>query len=146
METNPDGLPKYLGRVTVFSTTGCPHCKKAKFSLSELSIPYVEINLEKNPERRGEMVAKAKNSSVPQIFFNDARVGGNDELQKVLFYFYCILLFSIVIDSTIGINFDHLKSFIHLSSICIFLFFPDIFQKDNVIILLLLFIQNIHPK
>lgn len=93
---NNESLPEFLGRVTVYSTIGCPHCKKAKFSLKELSIPFVEINLDKNPERRAEMIETTKKTSVPQIFFNEIYIGGNDDLQKVFrfLFFQLILLIS----------------------------------------------------
>lgn len=51
--------------------------------MKELSIPYIEINLEKNPERRTDMMERTNKTSVPQIFFNDRLIGGNDDLQKV---------------------------------------------------------------
>eukprot|EP00897_Mesotaenium_endlicherianum_P006562 jgi/Mesen1/5934/ME000301S05070 len=71
------------GRITVFSISGCPHCRAAKSLLKKKGASYVEINLDVYPERRPEMEMIAKKSSAPQIFFNDEHIGGNDSLQAL---------------------------------------------------------------
>lgn len=71
------------GRVTVFSISGCPHCKAAKTLLKKKGVHYVEINLDVYPERRSEVQARAKKTSMPQIFFNEELIGGNDSLQAL---------------------------------------------------------------
>ncbi|CAM1293844.1 Uncharacterised protein g855 [Pycnogonum litorale] len=72
------------GRILVYSITGCPHCKRAKSTLSDLKLPYVDVNLEKYPELREEVKQRTQKSSVPQIFFNNIHIGGNDDLQKLI--------------------------------------------------------------
>lgn len=71
------------GQVTVYSISGCPHCRNAKKLLKSLGVPYVEINVDKYPARRKEMVDLTGRKTVPQIFFNDKHVGGNAELQEL---------------------------------------------------------------
>ena len=73
-----------VGRITVFSITGCPHCLHAKESLHKLGLPYVDINLEKYPGRRSWVQEKTGKTSVPQIFFNARHIGGNAELQNLV--------------------------------------------------------------
>ena len=43
---------KLLGRITVYSITGCPHCKAAKGKLKELELPFTEVNLDDFPDQR----------------------------------------------------------------------------------------------
>ena len=38
---------KMLGHVLVFSVSTCPFCRRAKKLLSDLQVPYVDVNLEK---------------------------------------------------------------------------------------------------
>jgi glutaredoxin len=68
------------GRVTVFSISGCPHCRRAKHHLSTHKVPYVEINLDVYPERRDEMVERTSRRTVPQVLFNAKHIGGADDL------------------------------------------------------------------
>ena len=70
----------FLGRVTIFSIPGCRHCKRAKSYLTELGVPYSDVDLDSCPSRRDEMTERTGRHTVPQIFFNDKHVGGADEL------------------------------------------------------------------
>ena len=74
---------KLNGRIVVYSTTGCPHCKAAKGKLERLNLPYEEINLTVHPDQRDVMIKATNKRTVPQIFFNDRHVGGNEELQNL---------------------------------------------------------------
>lgn len=71
------------GRITVFSISGCPHCRAAKALLQECGVPLVDIDLDRYPERRREMVERTNQRTVPQIFFNAVHAGGNDRLQEL---------------------------------------------------------------
>ena len=73
----------FLGQVLVFSISTCPFCRRAKKFLSDLQVPYVDVNLEKYPERRYEMEEKTGRRTVPQIFFNSKHIGGYDDLKKL---------------------------------------------------------------
>lgn len=77
----------FLGQVLVFSITGCPFCARAKSLLNDLQVPFVEVNLEKHPERRYEMQEKTGRRTVPQIFFNSKHIGGYDDLKKLVSVF-----------------------------------------------------------
>ncbi|XP_075896392.1 uncharacterized protein LOC142897743 isoform X1 [Nelusetta ayraudi] len=72
-----------LGRVTVYSIQGCPHCMQAKATLGTLGIPVFEVDVGKHPELRARVKELTGRSTVPQIFFNSVHVGGNDDLQKM---------------------------------------------------------------
>lgn len=86
-ETAGEPAPTYEygeGRVTVFSISGCPHCKAAKALLKKKGVKFAEVNLDVFPERREDMQERTGKSSCPQIFFNDKLIGGNDILQVCL--------------------------------------------------------------
>jgi len=70
--------------ITVFSITTCPHCLKAKSTLASLKAPFTEINIETHPNRRSDMIALSSRMSVPQVFFGNRHLGGNDDFQKLL--------------------------------------------------------------
>ena len=46
------------GRVTVYSIVGCPHCMRAKNTLSEHQLPYTDISVDKFEGARQEMKDK----------------------------------------------------------------------------------------
>ncbi|MDF2687593.1 MAG: glutaredoxin 3, partial [Microvirga sp.] len=59
----------------------CPYCSAAKKLLTEKGAAFTEIDIEKKPEARAEMIQKAKGrSTVPQIFIGEKHVGGCDDL------------------------------------------------------------------
>ncbi|XP_066964529.1 uncharacterized protein [Macrobrachium rosenbergii] len=72
------------GRVVIYSTVGCPHCLAAKNSLKDAGIPFIEVSVNRFPTVRTWLQGKTGKTSVPQIFFNETYVGGNDDLQKAL--------------------------------------------------------------
>ena len=75
---------EFKGRVIIFSIPTCRFCKRAKALLSDLAVPYHDVNVERYPERRQEAQARTGRRSVPQIFFNDKHIGGYDELKKAV--------------------------------------------------------------
>lgn len=77
------GSNKMNGRITIYSTSGCPHCKAAKAKLADLKLEYVDVNLDENPDFRSKMIEITGKRTVPQIFFNNIHVGGNDDFQKL---------------------------------------------------------------
>ncbi|XP_064870296.1 uncharacterized protein zgc:152951 isoform X3 [Oncorhynchus nerka] len=75
---------RVLGRVTVYSVLGCPHCVQAKTSLGRLGLPVYDVDMGKHPELRDSVKELTGRSTVPQIFFNSVHIGGNDDLQELL--------------------------------------------------------------
>ena len=73
-----------MPEVTVYSTSMCPYCIRAKKLLDSKNIKYTEIRVDENPERREEMVKRANGrTSVPQIFIDDYHVGGFDDMVEL---------------------------------------------------------------
>ena len=80
-----EAIMELKGRILVYSILGCPHCMRAKNTLMELGLPYVDVRLDIYPkEVREELKRRTGKSTVPQIFFNAHHIGGNDELQKLV--------------------------------------------------------------
>ena len=70
--------------VTVYARPGCPYCDRAKSLLARKGVPYTEIDIWKERERRPEMIQRAGGrTTVPQIFVGDRHVGGCDELHAL---------------------------------------------------------------
>lgn len=66
--------------VVIYSTAICPYCVAAKNLLAKKGVSYDEIRIDREPGKREEMVARAKRTSVPQIFIGDTHVGGFDDM------------------------------------------------------------------
>ena len=70
-----------MAEVTIYSTTVCPYCVRAKQLLERKGVAYTEVNLDKEePEVRLELMKKTNQRTVPQIFINDQFIGGFDQL------------------------------------------------------------------
>jgi glutaredoxin 3 len=69
-----------MNQATLYTTAICPYCIAAKNYLRNRGIGYEEVRVDLDPVRREEMLAKARRTSVPQIFFGDVHVGGFDDL------------------------------------------------------------------
>lgn len=58
----------------------CGYCYRAKRLLDGLDLQYTSIEISEEPELRAEMEQRSGRTSVPQIFINDAHIGGYDDL------------------------------------------------------------------
>lgn len=69
------------GRVTLYRTTFCPYCVRAKHLLEQKGVAFEEINLDGDWQGRQELVRKSGGQrTVPQIWIGTVHVGGCDEL------------------------------------------------------------------
>lgn len=66
--------------VTLYTTGWCGYCMRAKALLDRKGVAYREIDVEADPARRAEMVARSHRRTVPQIFLGDLHLGGSDDL------------------------------------------------------------------
>ncbi len=69
-----------MPEVLIYSTAVCPYCVAAKNFLSKKGYAYREVRIDTNPAQRTEMLARAKRTSVPQIFIGETHVGGFDDM------------------------------------------------------------------
>ncbi len=66
--------------VVMYTTAICPYCVAAKNLLKQRGVEWREVRVDLDSAAREEMLAKAKRTSVPQIFVNDTHVGGFDDM------------------------------------------------------------------
>ena len=73
-----------MKKITLYSTRTCGFCRAAKSLLDDKGVSYKEIDISSDPELRGQMMTKANGSrTVPQIFINDAHLGGFYDLYSL---------------------------------------------------------------
>ncbi|XP_054767788.2 uncharacterized protein LOC129275039 isoform X1 [Lytechinus pictus] len=76
---------EFKGQILIYSIVGCPFCMRAKQTLQDLELPYLDVNLDSYGEKvRKEVRERSGRSTVPQIFFNARHVGGFDDLQALI--------------------------------------------------------------
>jgi glutaredoxin 3 len=69
-----------LSRVTIYTTEPCGFCRVAKSLLTKRGVPFVEVNLAKDPSGRAELVRLTGMMTFPQVVIDDQPVGGYQEL------------------------------------------------------------------
>ena len=70
--------------VTIYTSSLCGFCYRAKSLLNKKNISYEEIDIDLNLQKRNEMVKKSNGkTSVPQIFYKNRHIGGCKELFKL---------------------------------------------------------------
>jgi|TARA_R110000751_G_scaffold31160_1_gene79299 glutaredoxin 3 len=69
-----------LATIEIYTTPTCPFCHAAKSLLAEKGADYTEINV-LDPSLREAMMQRAHGRrTVPQIFIDDAHIGGYDDM------------------------------------------------------------------
>ena len=69
--------------VTVYSTTWCPWCDRAKALLKARGIAYDDVNIETQPNFRQKLVDLTGGYTVPQIMIGEQPIGGFRELRAL---------------------------------------------------------------
>ena len=73
-----------MKNVTVYMGPMCVFCDAAKRLLTKKNIPYKEINVALDENKREEMLKKSNGKrTIPQIFIEDFHVGGYVELRAL---------------------------------------------------------------
>ena len=68
-----------MSNVTVYTTENCPFCTRAKQLLDTRGVQYEEINLERDPRGRQELVEKTGMMTFPQVLVGEELIGGFTE-------------------------------------------------------------------
>ena len=68
--------------VVVYTTDYCPYCDRAKALLKKRDIPFDEIDVGNDDEKRAWLVKASGRRTVPQIFIKGEPIGGSDELHR----------------------------------------------------------------
>ena len=73
-----------MTKIEIYTTPTCPYCFAAKRLLDKKKLAYEEIDVSRDPNKRGEMVKRSNGGrTVPQIFINGSSIGGSDELYRL---------------------------------------------------------------
>ena len=70
-----------MANVTIYTTKVCPYCVRAKQLLKGKGVEFSEVDISSDPELRMQVMEKSGGRrTVPQIFINDAPIGGYDDM------------------------------------------------------------------
>ena len=73
-----------MAAVEIYTRDYCYYCQAAKELLDRKGVSFMEIDITGRPERRNEMIQRAKGrTTVPQIFIGKTHVGGCDDLHAL---------------------------------------------------------------
>jgi glutaredoxin 3 len=70
-------------KVTVYSTSYCPYCVRAKALLASKGVAFEEIRVEGNDDLRTWLVEQSGQRTVPQIFAGDRSLGGFTDIDAL---------------------------------------------------------------
>jgi glutaredoxin-like YruB-family protein len=73
-----DGTEAPPLRVTVYSTTSCPHCVTVKNYLKKKNVRFRDVDLNKDQKAAEELIRRSGSAGVPQIDINGEIVVGAD--------------------------------------------------------------------
>lgn len=66
--------------IVIYTTAVCPYCVAAKNFLRSKGQSWTEVRVDLDPAEREKMMARARRTSVPQIFIDGTHVGGYDDM------------------------------------------------------------------
>lgn len=73
-----------MSRITIYTTSICPYCHRAKELLRAKGVGYDEIDVSGDPALRRRMSElSGGRTTVPQIWIGDTHVGGCDDLHAL---------------------------------------------------------------
>lgn len=73
-----------MAKVEIYTSKLCGFCHAAKRLLDSKGVEFDETDVGRDANKKGEMITRANGGrTVPQIFIDDAHVGGCDELYEL---------------------------------------------------------------
>ena len=72
-----------MNTIEIYTTSYCSYCVKAKSLLSQKNIPFQEIDVTNDPEKRTWLQKATGKSTVPQIFIYGKSIGGYTDLAQL---------------------------------------------------------------
>ncbi|BBE10299.1 MAG: glutaredoxin 3 [Glomeribacter sp. 1016415] len=70
-----------MKKVLMYSKQVCPYCDMAERLLKARGVEHIEkIAIDSDPAKRDEMIQRTGLRTVPQIFIDEAHIGGYDKL------------------------------------------------------------------
>jgi glutaredoxin 3 len=82
-EQSSTGGPGATPKITLYTSAACGYCVAAKKFLRSKGLSWDEVRIDLDPAERERMVARARRTSVPQIFVGDIHVGGYEDLMAL---------------------------------------------------------------
>jgi glutaredoxin 3 len=70
-------------KVTVYTTTYCPYCVRAKALLTRKGVAFEEIPVDGKDELRAWLVEQSGQMTVPQVFAGERSLGGFSDLDAL---------------------------------------------------------------
>jgi glutaredoxin 3 len=73
-----------MAKVEIYTKYLCPFCSRAKALLTQKGVAFEEHDITMDGQLRSAMITRAHGrSTVPQIFIDDAHIGGCDDLMAL---------------------------------------------------------------
>ena len=73
-----------MAKITMYTTGYCPYCTSAERLLEARGVTEIDkIRIDDIPEKRAEMMVRTGRRTVPQIYIDDAHIGGFDDLRAL---------------------------------------------------------------
>lgn len=72
-----------MSSVTIYTSSYCTYCRRAKRLLEAKQLAYEEVRLDEDAEKRKQLVERLNWRTVPMIFVNGQFIGGYDELSAL---------------------------------------------------------------
>lgn len=81
---SPDSVPTGSApEIVMYTSAICGYCVAAKTFLKSQGLAWREVRVDLDPAERERMMARARRTSVPQIFVGDTHVGGYDDMMAL---------------------------------------------------------------
>lgn len=71
-------------QIIIYTTTYCGYCTAAKHLLENHELPFTEIDVTNDDEKRKWLLQVTGYRTVPQIFIDGKSIGGYSELSELL--------------------------------------------------------------
>ena len=69
--------------VTMYTTSWCGYCARARRLFTEKGVPFTDIDVEQVEGAREQMRQRSGRNTVPQIFIGDRHIGGYDDTRAL---------------------------------------------------------------
>jgi glutaredoxin 3 len=70
--------------VTIYTTSYCPYCTRAKDILRRQQVAYDEVDVSGDQEKRAWLAQVTHQRTVPQIFVGERSIGGCSDLELLV--------------------------------------------------------------
>jgi len=72
-----------MADVVIYTRPFCGYCAQALSLLNKKGVAFTEIDAGMDPDKRREMVQRSGRSTFPQIFIDNAHIGGCDDMMAL---------------------------------------------------------------